>query len=73
MNWTKRLSRCVPPGTDLRAMAISYGLCMLVFLVSWGASYFFACSRAVQALYELRYGVKILREDAVMPTLNTLI
>lgn len=73
MNWTKRLSRCVPPGTDLRAMAISYGLCMLVFLVFWGASYFIACGRAVQELYELRYGVKTLRDDAVMPTLNALI
>ena len=64
MNWTKRLSRCVPPGTDLRAMAISYGLCMLVFLVSWGASYFFACSRAVQVLYELRYGCLLYTSDA---------
>ena len=59
MKWSKRLSRYTLPGMGLNWDASYFGLLFLAVLLV--------------ALYIFRYGTQILRQGAVMPTLNTLL
>lgn len=73
MNWTKKLSRFAPPGDDLRTAFIAYVLALLVFVVFWGLGFFSGYRQALRELYEFRYGALVLRNGAVMASLNSLI
>ena len=73
MNWTKKLARFAPPGDDLRTALIAYMLALLVFVVFWGLGFFSGYRQALRELYEFRYGAQVLRNGAVMASLNSLI
>lgn len=73
MNWTKKLARFAPPGDDLRTALIAYVLALLVFVVFWGLGFFSGYRQALRELYEFRYGALVLRNGAVMASLNSLI
>ena len=73
MNWTKKLARFAPPGDDLRTAFIAYVLALLVFVVFWGLGFFSGYRQALRELYEFRYGAQVLRNGAVMASLNSLI
>ena len=73
MNWTKKLARFAPPGDDLRTAFIAYVLALLVFVVFWGLGFFSGYRQALRELYEFRYGALVLRNGAVMASLNSLI
>ena len=73
MNWTKKLARFAPPGDDLRTALIAYMLALLVFVVFWGLGFFSGYRQALRELYEFRDGAQVLRNGAVMASLNSLI
>ena len=73
MKWTKRLSRYTLPGMGLKWDASYFGLLFLAMVLVVLYTFLHDYQAALRALYVYRYGTQILRQGAVMPTLNTLL
>lgn len=73
MKWSKRLSRYTLPGMGLKWDASYFGLLFLAMLLVALYTFLRDYQEALHALYIFRYGTKLLRQGAVMPSLNTLI
>lgn len=73
MKWSKRLSRYTLPGMGLNWDASYFGLLFLAVLLVALYTFLREYQEALHALYIFRYGTKLLRQGAVMPTLNTLL
>ena len=73
MKWTKRLSRYTLPGMGLNWDASYFGLLFLAMVLVVLYTFLHDYQAALRALYVYRYGTQILRQGAVMPTLNTLL
>ena len=73
MKWTKRLSRYTLPGMGLKWDASYFGLLFLATLLIALFTFLRDYQSELRALYVYRYGTQILRQGAVMPTLNTLL
>ena len=73
MKWSKRLSRYTLPGMGLNWDASYFGLLFLAVLLVALYTFLRDYQEALHALYIFRYGTKLLRPGAVMPTLNTLL
>ena len=73
MKWTKRLSRYTLPGMGLNWDASYFGLLFLAMLLVALYTFLRDYQAALRELYIFRYGTQILRQGAVMPTLNTLL
>lgn len=73
MNWSKRLSRYTLPGMGLKWDASYFGLLFLAMLLIVLYTFLREYQTALRELYIFRYGTQILRQGAVMPSLNTLI
>ena len=73
MKWSKRLSRYTLPGMGLEWDASYFGLLFLAMLLVALYTFLREYQNALRELYIFRYGTQILRQGAVMPTLNTLL
>lgn len=73
MKWSKRLSRYTLPGMGLKWDASYFGLLFLAMVLVVLYTFLHDYQAALRALYVYRYGTQILRQGAVMPTLNTLL
>ena len=73
MKWSKRLSRYTLPGMGLNWDASYFGLLFLAVLLVALYTFLRDYQAALRELYIFRYGTQILRQGAVMPTLNTLL
>ena len=73
MKWSKRLSRYTLPGMGLKWDASYFGLLFLAMLLVALYTFLRDYQAALRELYIFRYGTQILRQGAVMPTLNTLL
>ena len=73
MKWSKRLSRYTLPGMGLKWDASYFGLLFLAMLLVALYTFLREYQNALRELYIFRYGTQILRQGAVMPTLNTLL
>ena len=73
MKWSKRLSRYTLPGMGLNWDASYFGLLFLAMLLVALYTFLRDYQAALRELYIFRYGTQILRQGAVMPTLNTLL
>ena len=73
MKWSKRLSRYTLPGMGLNWDASYFGLLFLAMVLVVLYTFLHDYQAALRALYVYRYGTQILRQGAVMPTLNTLL
>lgn len=73
MKWTKRLSRYTLPGMGLKWDASYFGLLFLAMVLIVLYTFLREYQNALRELYIFRYGTQILRQGAVMPTLNTLL
>lgn len=73
MKWSKRLSRYTLPGMGLKWDASYFGLLFLATLLIALFTFLRDYQSELRALYVYRYGTQILRQGAVMPTLNTLL
>ena len=73
MKWTKRLSRYTLPGMGLKWDASYFGLLFLAMVLIVLYTFLREYQNALRELYIFRYGTQILRQGAVMPSLNTLI
>lgn len=73
MKWSKRLSRYTLPGMGLNWDASYFGLLFLAMVLIVLYTFLREYQNALRELYIFRYGTQILRQGAVMPSLNTLI
>ena len=73
MDRTKRLSRYTLPGMSLKWDALYFGLLFLAMGLIVLYTFLRDYQSELRALYVYRYGTQILRQGAVMPTLNTLL
>lgn len=73
MKWSKRLSRYTLPGMGLKWDASYFGLLFLAMVLIVLYTFLREYQNALRELYIFRYGTQILRQGAVMPTLNTLL
>ena len=73
MKWSKRLSRYTLPGMGLKWDASYFGLLFLTIVLIVLYTFLREYRAELRALYVFRYGTQILKPDAIMPTLNTLI
>ena len=73
MKWSKRLSRYTLPGMGLKWDASYFGLLFLAMVLVVLYTFLHDYQAALRELYIYRYGTQILRQGAVMPTLNTLL
>ena len=73
MKWSKRLSRYTLPGMGLNWDASYFGLLFLAMVLIVLYTFLREYQNALRELYIFRYGTQILRQGAVMPTLNTLL
>ena len=73
MKWSKRLSRYTLPGMGLNWDASYFGLLFLAMVLIVLYTFLREYQNALRELYIFRYGTQILRQGAVMPSLNTLL